>query len=1473
LIDVSDTYYRWLNRRHDRWPSHDGTARAIDRLAPPAHAAVLIKLASEPHARSALQRELELLTRFPHPAFPRLLAAAHSDPALAIVLEFIALPSITSHLASQPNDAPRVAADLFGILEVLHAAGVVHGDLKPEHVLVGPEGVRLLDLGLSAPLGATPRGGTHGFLPPEYLRGAPLSVAGDLFALGATLQRAVQGDLDRLQPRVAQVVRACVQADPRLRPASAGAAAAALGLSLQPTPSEASLAWFGATDALDAGAASLRAADGGCTVVRGPAGSGRTRLVSELVRASIRHDDPVTTLTLLEGHNPFGAWSALLDLPASQDSAQAAAVAGSVLASQAHRVIVDDADHANEDTAAAIVHLARACRVRARGAVVVVGAKEDLATWLVREGARDVHLPRWSEEQLLKVLTAHGARSDRAIARVIAASTSGRSGLVMRGARVLARQPELMAGDLEELIRGWLAPVVEAPDEDALDAAQIALDSGAPRKAARLLRRASEGATSGRERAELMSLLGQAEARAGRLVEAESVLGSIPGGGPMEARLERARVLERLGRHDEACREALALLQEPRATVEAATIAATASLALGKPEEADELAVRGLSAEGSPSTVAKLTSIRSDAALRRGDAATALEHGLEAVRRAREHNDKALLAHTVSRVACARSLAGQVVEARDDFAAALANAEQACEAAALPPYLMNLATAEHRLGELGDAIVHYERAARMAERLGRAGTQAAALANLGGLLASVGAVEEAERVIEDASVIAASAHLPVYSAQITMTRAELESRRSATAALPLARSAVEAFSACSNDSGACEARLIEVEITRALGDRDAAERMLDSHFESFVRAGLDCRAKALRARIAVDKGDLEVGRVQAEAYFEAARDSHDRDDQARALHLLGTIHQDLGTGAADTFFAQARQCVGELAARLPPGLRARFLSDPARARITKTVLQDRHGPSMHHRPGLDVRAKRILTLVQRVLLEPDELRVLESAVDEAVSMTGAERAFLLGRKGRRRPKVEVARNLDRETIRNSRFRFSRSVAEQVLDSGEPLLTASATEDPSLQAARSVLDLGLRSILCVPIRGPSGIAGALYLDHRFEAGHFQPADLELVQSLADVIGVALENARLHRDAADRAERLSRAHEALRVDSVRKDAELERLHAALAQGVSPVDPPIGGIVGSSTPLRRALDMARRVAGSDLPVLVQGESGTGKELFARFVHERSRRATGPFVAINCGAMPESLIESELFGHVRGAFTGALRDHEGLFRAASGGTLLLDEIGEMSPRVQTRLLRVLQDQEVRPVGGHRSTRVDVRVLTATNRNLEAEVEQGRFRQDLFFRVVGAVIQLPPLRDRRDDIPALALATLGRIAKEPGMRELPLGRAALGVLLAHDWPGNVRELEHCLRRAVAVAEGKEIEPSDLGLSTARAPARTGWPRTLSEELVREALRASDGNRTQAARALGVSRVTLHRWIAKHDIQIPARPGRPRGRA
>ncbi|HKV71196.1 MAG TPA: sigma-54 dependent transcriptional regulator, partial [Gemmatimonadales bacterium] len=236
-----------------------------------------------------------------------------------------------------------------------------------------------------------------------------------------------------------------------------------------------------------------------------------------------------------------------------------------------------------------------------------------------------------------------------------------------------------------------------------------------------------------------------------------------------------------------------------------------------------------------------------------------------------------------------------------------------------------------------------------------------------------------------------------------------------------------------------------------------------------------------------------------------------------------------------------------------------------------------------------------------------------------------------------------------------------------------------------------------------------------------------------------------------------------------------------------------------LGKSRAFSDVLRLAEQVAPTESTVLIQGESGTGKEVIARYLHELSPRNEGPFLSLNCGALPESLLESELFGHVKGSFTGAVRDKQGLFAAARGGTFFLDEIGEMSPATQVKLLRVLQEREAIPVGGTEAIPLDVRVVAATNRDLEEEIKRGRFRTDLFYRLNVIAIHLPPLRDRRDDIPIFVDAFLKRIAKEHGEELKSLAPETLDAIMAYDWPGNVRELENALERAVVLVKGNQI--------------------------------------------------------------------------
>jgi transcriptional regulator with PAS, ATPase and Fis domain len=313
-----------------------------------------------------------------------------------------------------------------------------------------------------------------------------------------------------------------------------------------------------------------------------------------------------------------------------------------------------------------------------------------------------------------------------------------------------------------------------------------------------------------------------------------------------------------------------------------------------------------------------------------------------------------------------------------------------------------------------------------------------------------------------------------------------------------------------------------------------------------------------------------------------------------------------------------------------------------------------------------------------------------------------------------------------------------------------------------------------------------------------------------------------------------------------------------------------PPYGGeLVAKSPAMRRLLELADRAAASEATVLVSGESGTGKERLARYLHGHSRRASGAFVAINCGGLPETLLESELFGHRKGSFTGATADKKGLFEAAAGGTLCLDEIGETSPAVQVRLLRALQEHTVRPVGATADIPVDVRIIAATNRDLDAMVRERAFRKDLYYRLHVLPLEVPPLRERKEDLLALARQFIARACTEYSCGPCALSPAVLDLLLAYDWPGNVRELENAIERAVVLAEGKpRIEPADLPPEIRdRAQASAGGsgnPLTLAEVERRHILATLEGlggNRKATARALGIGENTLWRKLNRYGVK------------
>ncbi|UCG21537.1 MAG: sigma-54-dependent Fis family transcriptional regulator [Deltaproteobacteria bacterium] len=313
-------------------------------------------------------------------------------------------------------------------------------------------------------------------------------------------------------------------------------------------------------------------------------------------------------------------------------------------------------------------------------------------------------------------------------------------------------------------------------------------------------------------------------------------------------------------------------------------------------------------------------------------------------------------------------------------------------------------------------------------------------------------------------------------------------------------------------------------------------------------------------------------------------------------------------------------------------------------------------------------------------------------------------------------------------------------------------------------------------------------------------------------------------------------------------------------------------IGQIVAVSPEMQQLMTLIKQVAQNDATVLIEGESGTGKELMARYIHHSGRKADGPFVAINCGALPESLLESELFGHVKGAFTGAIKDKKGLFEVADGGTLFLDEIGETSPSFQVKLLRILEDGTFRRVGGTMEHRVNVRIIAASNKDITSLVQKGQFRRDLYYRLRVIPIYLPPLRKRVADIKPLAEHFVSHYANHMGRRPSSLSPEAIDRLQAHTWPGNVRELENAIERALIFCQGEEIQPSDLPLEVCMPPVEAFESLESSDDMsmetveqahIRRVLEHCQWNRTRAAQELGIGYNTLWRKMKKYGIEPP----------
>jgi len=469
--------------------------------------------------------------------------------------------------------------------------------------------------------------------------------------------------------------------------------------------------------------------------------------------------------------------------------------------------------------------------------------------------------------------------------------------------------------------------------------------------------------------------------------------------------------------------------------------------------------------------------------------------------------------------------------------------------------------------------------------------------------------------------------------------------------------------------------------------------------------------------------------------------------------------------------------------------------------------------------------------------------LLATVLDAFVSITGAERGILLLYDAAGVLQVRAAHNLDASQL--DAVQVSRRAVGRAAESGQSDFVPDVLATGQFTSRDSIVILGVRSYNCVPLVAAGRVLGVCYTDSKQPGRSLNGRERSVLEAFAGQAALAIENARRHGELLDAKSRLEAENEHLRRQVERR----QRFDA---------------LIGESPVMERLYTVIDKVASSGVPVLLQGETGTGKELIAQAIHGRGARRDAPFVTVNAGALPELLLESELFGHRRGAFTGAIDDHRGLFQEAHGGTLFLDEIGEMPLPMQVKLLRALQEGEVKRVGEATVRKVDVRLVAATNRDLAAEVAAGRFREDLFYRLNVFPIHVPPLRERGNDVLLLAEEFVRRFAKRHGKRNLALAPDATRWLLAHGWPGNVRELQNCIERAVTLCESGARVSKDL-MQPVFGPATAGAGAD-GPEAIERALEASGGRVAAAAESLGVSRQHLHTLQRKHGIS----GGRPR---
>ncbi len=1042
---------------------------------------------------------------------------------------------------------------------------------------------------------------------------------------------------------------------------------------------------------------------------------------------------------------------------------------------------------------------------------------------------------------------------------------------------------------------------------------------GLPLAAARLLealRTARPDRVTAAERyeeAELLHEAGMMEA-ASAMAESVATAEGVPG---WRARLLRGKILRGEG-DGEGAEKVLSEVAsdaraEPDLAAEAMVEGARAAMLRGDFAVVRARCVEAAGVGVSPAVRASAKALGGVAAVYSGETA----EGMRLLEDARQEfatlslprEEAALLVY----LAVGKERSGDLEGARALHDLSLERARAAGDLRAMVTARINLGHIAQRTGDLAAVIEHNQAAQRLAQRAGLRPAVLHAKMNTASQLIRVGSMERARAELESALSLARETGYREMEAMATLMLGVVQCRGGdVDGGLARIDEAESRFRTLGLGEDTADALLDAAEVLLdrgASGDGErAAEKLSQARTVEGERGSRDARAQMLEGRVALCRGDARGAlRTLGEAAT-LAEAQRDWEVHAQSLAARAQAHNATGAdlhGRRDR--ERAVEVLEEKAAMLPPDLRSAFWSVPRRAALRAEAVVSTPGSALLgtnpdtsfgapertqrrsllagvtalglrgavNAPTLIATDERLLLLIELTRRLGEELsfdRVLDQAVRSAVELTGAERGAVLLATDAGVLEVRVRTGPSRGDGPDDQF--SRSISETVWIDGEPVVTLDARGDRRFADFRSVHDLGVCAVAAVPIRFRGRTLGVLYVESRRRRVAWATSDVALMLAFAEQAAIAVEHCRLVEELETRTRELEAAKREIEALLETRTHELEATRSSLVRAQEALGKrfTVAGMIGHTEAMKRVCALIERLRDSEIPVVIEGESGTGKEMVARALHFSGARAKGPFVVVHCGAIPETLLESELFGHVRGAFTGADRDRKGLIASAHGGTLLLDEVSEMSPRMQVELLRVIQDRAVRPVGADRDEPVEVRLVAATNRPLKDLVSEGRFREDLYYRLAVVTLRVPSLRDRLEDIPSLATHFLAGFAEEQGGSRKRLSREALQRLLRAAWPGNVRQLRHALESAAVLCEDEVIDAEELSLGDDRPslvpppPGVTAGPtvsavRKASErQRIVDALEQVNWNKVRAAQALKMPRRTLYRRLKEYGL-------------